>query len=70
VFVLDKVARRFVFVGECGGHPNVGTNDFTYDNSDGSGPGLLLDPSTPPTPTTLLAAAAQRFGEFCLDQHH
>jgi hypothetical protein len=70
VFVLDKVERRFVFVGESGSHPHAGTNDFTYNNSDGSGPGLMLDPAAPPTPTNLLATAAQRFGEFCLDQFH
>lgn len=70
VFVVDKAKRRFVFVGEAGSHPQAGTNDFVYDNSDGSGPGLLPDSSVPPTPTTLLDAARQRFSEFCLDHHH
>jgi hypothetical protein len=66
VFVVDKVERRFVFVGEYGGHPHAGTNDFTYENSNGSGPGLLPDSSVAPTPTNLLTAATQRFTEYCL----
>jgi hypothetical protein len=70
VFVVDKAKLRYVFAGESGSHPQAGTNDFVYENSDGSGPGLLPDSSVPPTPTTLLDAARQRFSEYCLDQHH
>jgi hypothetical protein len=69
VFVVDKAARLFVFVGECCSLPHAGTNDFVYDNSWRSGPSLLPDPSLPPTPATLLAAAKQRFAEFCLDSY-
>jgi hypothetical protein len=70
VFVVDKVKLRYVFAGESISHPHAGTNEFVYENSDGSGPGLLPDSSVPPTPTTLLDAARQRFCEYCLDHYH
>jgi hypothetical protein len=73
--LVDRVALRFVYAGECGSHPQAGTNDFNYENSDGSGPGLperddegnVVNPVT--DLTTILAAAKQRFSEFCDHQH-
>jgi hypothetical protein len=68
--VIDKVERRFVFVGIEGEHPHCGTNDFIYDNSDGSGPESLDESGSPPTPENLIKSARKRLVEFCQDQFH
>ncbi|ELR21745.1 uncharacterized protein ACA1_384810 [Acanthamoeba castellanii str. Neff] len=40
-FLVDRQTREFVFAGVFGGHPHCGTANFSYDNSDGSGPSLF-----------------------------
>ena len=62
--------KNFTFVGTSGSHPFISTNNFIYDNSDGSGPWIQEYLNGDYSYTNLYTACTKYYDEFIHDQHH
>jgi hypothetical protein len=61
--------NEYVFLGCLCGHPYLATNEFTYDNSDGSGPSLIEEIKKYDV-QILLKYLKKYYKEFILDKYH
>lgn len=67
-FIILRKDKEYVIVGEAGSHPLIYTSSFSYDNSDGSGPGIQL--SSDDTARDLITKANKYYLRFCLNSYH
>ena len=65
----NLVNGRFVIVGCTNSHPNVVTNEFSYCNSDGSGPNILKNYQEI-TLESLLQRVDKYYRAFCDNRYH
>lgn len=65
--VFDTTTEEYAVVGCNGEHPFIITNDFAYDNSDGSGP--TIRPKIKDA-DTLMKAFVKYYRRFCRDEYH
>ncbi|BCS82558.1 hypothetical protein QLL95_gp0069 [Cotonvirus japonicus] len=69
--LVNLKSSRYVFCGCGGSHPFVATNDFTYDNSDGSGPIISNNfDKCEITSDLLLNLLSKYYKNFCGDSYH
>lgn len=59
--LMDMTTTKYVVLGCRFSHPFVHTNDFSYNNSDGSGPEII----TKVTPKNLITCLQKYYEGFC-----
>lgn len=74
--LVNLVDGQFIFCGNHQEHPFIATNNFGYDNSDGSGPTITdklskkLAKKDSEEPDSMLNVMTKIFNGFCLDVWH
>lgn len=68
--LMHKKTKRYLFIGTAGSHPFIATNDFIYDNSDGSGPCIDEIIGTDFNVYKLITTICSYFVEFTNDVYH
>ncbi len=67
--LFDTENNKFIFCGNIGMHPYIITNNFIYDNSDGSGPDISKMINCEDS-DTIISRLNKYFTKFCKDLYH
>jgi hypothetical protein len=65
--IFDGILNKYVIVGCCTGHPFVITDEFIYNNSDGSGADIIPKNDNP---EEIIKQLYKYYKNFCQDSYH
>ena len=68
--LVNADTQKYVFLGCSGSHPFIATCDFTFGNSDGSGPTIKHDLLRDQSSDRILNLIDKYFNEFVSDDYH
>lgn len=67
-FFIASDNTNYLITGVIEGHPFIITNDFTYGNSDGSGPSYMVEKKY--DVSNIIAQLKKYYNEFCSNIYH